>query len=96
MPDQADVLMVSAVKYPWGEIVTGRRHRYVYVAMGDKGIVDRTGCVEGFVAKSGTFYSREQAKDVAIASRQISPHHEGPLNSEHLWPLTPAERAADR
>lgn len=58
--------MVSAVKYPWGEVVTGRRHRNAYNAMADRGIVNRAGCIEGFVGKSGTFYSRAQAKDVAI------------------------------
>ncbi|HEY9267081.1 MAG TPA: hypothetical protein VIQ11_21005 [Mycobacterium sp.] len=91
--DEPDVLMVSAVKYPWGEVVTGRRHRNVYKAMADKGIVSRVGCIEGFVGKSGRFYSREQAKGVAIESKQLSRYHEGLLNSEDLWPLTSAERA---
>lgn len=94
MTEEPDVLMASAVKYPWGEVVTGRRHRNVYNAMADKGIVSRSGCIEGFVGKSGRFYSREQAKDVAILARQLSQYHEGQLNSEHLWPMTSAERAA--
>lgn len=86
--------MVSAVKYPWGEVVTGRRHRNAYNAMADRGIVNRAGCIEGFVGKSGTFYSRAQAKDVAINSNQLSKYHDGQLTSEDLWPPTATERAA--
>jgi hypothetical protein len=91
---ELDVLMSSAVKYPWGEIVTGRRHRNIYQSMAAEGIVSRAGCVEGFVGKTGHFYSRAEAKAIAIDAHQVSPNHEGILNSEDLWPLTAAEKAA--
>lgn len=86
--------MVAAVKYPWGEVVTGRRHKNVYKAMADKGITNRAGCTEGFVGKSGRFYDREEASAVAVAARQVPSDHTGALNSEQLWPLTSAEKAA--
>ncbi|WP_071288557.1 hypothetical protein [Mycolicibacterium llatzerense] len=92
--DELDVLMVAAVRYPWGEVVTGRRHRYVYKVMADKGITSRAGCVDGFVGKSGTFYSRQDATAVAISARQVTSDHRGDLRSEDLWPLTAAEKSA--
>lgn len=92
--DEPDVLMVAAVRYPWGEVVTGRRHRYVYKVMADKGITSRAGCIDGFVGKSGTFYSRQDATEVAIRAGQIASDHRGDLNSEDLWPLTAAEKSA--
>jgi hypothetical protein len=81
--------MVSAVMYLWGEVVTGRRHRNVYDHMADKGITERTGCQEGFLGQSGTFYMREEAVSIAIASRQIPSDHAG----EHLWPPTAREKS---
>ncbi|MEN4476207.1 hypothetical protein [Mycolicibacterium cosmeticum] len=90
--EDPDVILVAAVRYPWGEVVTGRRHRNVYEAMALKGLTSRDGCDEGFVGKTGTFYTREQATQVAIAARQAPRDLSGPLNSEHLWPLTPAEK----
>ncbi len=89
----SDVILVAAVRYPWGEIVTGRRHRNVYEAMALKGITSRDGCEEGFVGRSGTFYTREEATQVAVSARQVAADHTGALNSEHLWPLTPAEKS---
>jgi hypothetical protein len=91
--EQPDPILVAAVRYPWGEVVTGRRHRNVYEAMALKGIISRDGCAEGFVGRSGTFYTRDEATQVAVAARQVSADHSGPLNSEHLWPLTPAEKS---
>lgn len=89
----SDVILVAAVRYPWGEIVTGRRHRNVYAAMALKGITSRDGCEEGFVGRSGTFYTREEATRVAVSARQVAADHTGALNSEHIWPLTPAEKS---
>ncbi|WNG81125.1 hypothetical protein C6A86_023490 [Mycobacterium sp. ITM-2016-00316] len=91
--NETDVLMFSAVKYPSGEIVTGRRHRYVYKQMADRGIISRAGCIEGFVGKGGVFYTRQEAIPVAIAARQLAGDHCGELTSEALWPLTAAEKS---
>lgn len=91
--NEPDTLMVAAVQYPWGEVVTARRHRYAYQVMADRGITSRAGCVDGFVGKSGTFYSREDAAAVAVLARQVPSDFGGELNSEDLWPLTAAEKS---
>lgn len=88
----SDEILVAAVRYPWGEVVTGRRHRNIYEAMSLKGIIRRDGC-EGFLGRSGTFYTREEATQVAISAGQISKDYRDPLNSEDLWPLTAAEKS---
>lgn len=91
--DEPDILMVAAVRYPWGEVVTARRHRYAYKVMADRGITSRAGCVDGFVGKSGAFYNRDDAAAVAIGAHQVPSDFRGELSSEDLWPLTAAEKS---
>lgn len=89
----SDEILVAAVRYPWGEVVTGRRHRNVYESMALKGITSRDGCVEGFCGRSGKFYTREEATPVAISAGRIPKDHRDPLRSTDLWSLTAAEKS---
>jgi hypothetical protein len=41
--------------------------------------------MQGFVGTSGTFYTRSEAKEVAIAAKQIPEDFKGTLYSEDLW-----------
>lgn len=85
---------MSAIKYPWGEVVTGKRHYHVIHAMAERGIFTRQaeGCVQGFVGSSGKFYDRDEAKSIAVGSGQIPAEHAGTLYSEDLWPPTQQEQ----
>ena len=80
---------VSAIKYPWGEIVTGFRHSDVIKAMALKRIRSGSDCVQGFVGSSGTFYPRDMAMKVAVMAGQVKKAKEADLYSEDLWPHNP-------
>lgn len=75
----------AAIRYPDGEIATARRHYQIIYLQGILGRFSRD-CEQGFLDSEGNFLTREQAKEVALESGQISPDHQGTLFSEDLWP----------
>jgi hypothetical protein len=80
-------ILVSAIKYPWGEIVTGRRHHHIIKAMHDRGLKTTQDCVQGFLDDEGLFYTRAQAKKLAMENGQLTSDTEyDALYSEDLWP----------
>lgn len=82
-----ETIEVSAIKYKWGEVVTGLRHSDVIKVMADRRIkTNGNNSVQGFVTSSGRFLDRNYAAEHAkICSKQISEEHKGPLYSEDLW-----------
>jgi hypothetical protein len=82
---------VSAIRYPWGEVVTGYRHSDIIKFMASKRISSArvSQDEQGFLGTSGRFYTRIGAKSVALAAGQIELSHKGVLYSEDLWPEPP-------
>lgn len=82
------MLVNAAILYPNGEIVTARRHyliiRLQYQLAGIKS--NTPDCIQGFVDHTGKFYTREEAKAIALECHQVSEDHNGTLYSEDLWP----------
>lgn len=79
------VLVQSAIKYPDGDVVTGRRHSDVIATMAKLGIMSKGDCIQGFVDNTGQFYTREEARVLAEESGQLPDGHVGELYSEDLW-----------
>lgn len=80
-------ILASAIKYPWGEVVTGFRHSDVIKAMAAKRLVSHDG-IQGFVTSMGRFVDREEAANIAYEADQIfEVKHE--LYSEDVWPDSP-------
>lgn len=84
-PSDHERLVVSAIKYPWGEVVTGLRHHHVIHAMALRGIKTFSSYPQGFVSNKGTFYERDAALEVAKFALQIEPDFDRTLHSEDLW-----------
>lgn len=82
---RGEYLMVSAIKYPWGEVVTGLRHYHVIQAMALRGIKTPSSYPQGFVSNKGTFYERDAAREIARYALQVEPDFDQTLYSEDLW-----------
>lgn len=80
------VLIYSAILYPNGEVITGRRHSDVMALQARLGVRSGSECVQGFVDNTGKFYNRLEARELAVSNGQISLDHTGELYSEDLWP----------
>lgn len=78
-------LLVSAIKYPWGEVVTGLRHHHVIAHMASRGIKTPSSYPQGFVSSRGRFYERGEALRVAVESGQVAGSFTDTLHSEDLW-----------
>lgn len=78
-------LLVSAIEYPWGEVVTGLRHHHVIAQMASRGIKTPSSYPQGFVSSTGKFYERGEAVRVAVESGQVAESFSGTLHSEDLW-----------
>ncbi|GAA1053926.1 hypothetical protein [Dietzia natronolimnaea] len=78
-------LLISAIKYPWNEVVTGLRHHHVIAHMASRGIKTPSSYPQGFVSSTGKFYERGEALNVAIESGQVAASFTGTLYSEDLW-----------
>lgn len=79
-------LVESAIQVNGDKVYTGKRHadaiKKIFFDLKELP-EDR---IEGFVDNEGTFYSRKDAKEVAIAAGQISPEANFyRLLSDHLW-----------
>ena len=86
MPEVRDEhLVISAIKYPWGEVVTGLRHHHVIAAMAQRGIKTPSTYPQGCVSDRGNFYERGEALEVAKNALQVEPDFDGTLYSEDLW-----------
>lgn len=86
-PDKAEHILCSAIKYPWGEIVTGFRHNHIMKEMANRGIYTAVdGELQGFMSSKGKFYTRSEAVEVARNAGQIPKYFSGKwLYSENLW-----------
>lgn len=81
------IIVNSAIKYNDGEIITGRRHGDCIRIAAASGRYTRTdNSVQGFVDSGDNFYTRDEAKEIALKAGQIPADHEGTLYSEDLWP----------
>lgn len=69
----------AAIKWPSGEVLTGRRHSDVY-----RRKVSEEGCIQGFVLDDGSFVTRDEAASIAFVAGQI-PSSKSQLYSEDLW-----------
>ncbi len=78
------MLTNAAILYPDGEVVTAPRHYQVIQLQAKFGIKSHN-CVQGFVDHTGKFYTREEAKVIALENKQIPEDHTGTLYSEDLW-----------
>lgn len=85
------LIVNSAIMYPDGDVVTGRRHSDVIATMAKLGIMSKSECIQGFVDNTGKFYTRQEARELCINNGQLPETHEGELYSEDLWP-GPLER----
>lgn len=75
----------AAILYPDGEVVTAHRHYQIIATQQKFGIATHSDCVQGFVDHAGNFYTRAEAKVIALENNQIPDNHEGELYSEDLW-----------
>lgn len=80
------VIVNSAIMYPDGEVVSARRHWQVIKIQAILGKESKVGTVQGFVDNTGTFYTREEARELAEKNGQLPEGHQGILYSEDLWP----------
>jgi hypothetical protein len=82
-----NILVDAAIKYIDGEVLVASRH-YQIIALRHAATGERTGfnAIQGFVDNSGEFYTREEAKKLALRNGQITKAHQGELYSEDLWP----------
>lgn len=78
------MITAAAILYPDGEVVTAPRH-YQVIGIQAKFGIKSSGAVQGFVDHTGKFYTREEAKVIALESKQIPEDHKGLLYSEDLW-----------
>lgn len=79
------MIIASAILYPDGEVITARRHHQVIEVQAKFGI-SSINAIQGFVDHTGAFYTREEARAIALESKQIPETHTGLLYSEDLWP----------
>lgn len=89
--DYTNRIVAAAIKKR-GIVFTGVRHGLIIKDMVDVGfLVDpKTDYVyereQGFIDSNGRFLRRDEARDVALAARQIDKtKHKGLLYSEDLW-----------
>lgn len=75
----------AAILYPDGEVITAHRHAQITALQAKFGIATHGDCVQGFVDHTGKFYTREEAKVIALENNQIPKDHKGTLYSEDLW-----------
>jgi hypothetical protein len=82
-----NILVDAAIKYSDGEVLVASRHWQI-ITLRSNSTGERTlgDAVQGFVDNSGEFYTREEAKELAVKNGQISSDHDGDLYSEDLWP----------
>lgn len=81
------VIISSAIKYPNGSVITGRRHGDVIATAAQLGLSSRgPECIQGFIDNTNKFYTREEAKELAVKNGQVPKSHKGELYSEDLWP----------
>lgn len=82
-----NILVDAAIKYSDGEVLVASRH-YQVIALRHSATGQTTGAdaIQGFVDNSGNFYTREEAKKLALKNGQITKNHKGELYSEDLWP----------
>ena len=78
------MIVAAAILYPNGEVVTAPRHYKIIHIQGQLGI-SSVGAVQGFVDHTGAFYTRQEAKVIALENKQIPEDHQGELYSEDLW-----------
>lgn len=82
------ILVQSAIKYDDGVIITGRRHGDCIRVAANLGRYTRMETsTQGFVDNTEQFYTRKEAKELALKNGQISKDHKGELYSEDLWPV---------
>ena len=89
-PRAPEEISCSAVKYPWGEVVSGFRHSDVMNFMaGMKRIITKVEYPQGFITNRGRFVGRHEAAEIARRSGQVPPDFSGELYSEDVWPDSP-------
>ena len=81
-------IVAAAVKRD-GVVFTGVRHGHVIKSMVEVGfLTDMKDPIreeeQGFIASDGKYYSRQEAREIAINAAQVNPDH-GTLYSEDLW-----------
>lgn len=79
------MIIQAAILYPNGEVITAHRHYQITALQAKFGIESKADCVQGFVDHTGQFYTREEAKVIALECGQINSSHQGLLYSEDLW-----------
>lgn len=81
------VLVNSAIKYNDGRTEVGRRHSDIIALMAKLGVYTNSSTsVQGFVDNTGKFYTRIEARNLAVKNGQLPPDFEGEAYSEDLWP----------
>lgn len=79
------MIVLSAIMYPNGEIVTAKHHYQIVWVQAQFGITSDD-AIQGFIDHTGEFYIKPEAKKLAIESGQLKPSFKGELQSEDLWP----------
>ena len=80
------LIVSSAIMYPDGDVVTGRRHHNVIAQMAKLGIMSKGDCIQGFVDNTGRFYTRKEAMQLVLSNGQLKePTGDEELYSEDLW-----------
>ena len=87
--DRLEEPRIVAAAIMWkAKVMTGVRHGHIIKDIVELGLIKDPEIVlssqQGFIDQYGKYYSREKARDVAIAAKQVKPDH-GTLYSEDLW-----------
>lgn len=86
-PDYDKLIDCAAIKMPDGRVWTGKRHHHCFATVIQAlGWGSTKNAIQGFVAMSGRFLTREEAYELAVETGQIKKFvHAGELFSEDLY-----------